>query len=259
MSMSPYEGPMQPYGDFEPDEDFEPMQMRGGSSWQPGWRPPHAPPPGCGPWSGPGPGGGGWPFWGYWGFRLRNAWRDIKFLQKVVHDIVNDMVDDGLIAPGPNAPTTGPGSGTGTTTGVKGVTDGSDAAPGMVGEFMKGQVDIAFGGYPQITQTTVSPLVLSPGDWDIRAAMSFTVPINVGSFQLSPIPTGVSNSMIGAIGVSDPTAWAMQNALSLIGKTARGSVSVPTLLPFSIYISQLGLTTMTAGTATLFVEARRMR
>lgn len=263
--------PYYDYSQFPPDdeEDFDPMQMRGGSNWQPGWRPPFQQRPPHGPPWPPGPGAGGWPFWGYWGFRLRSAWRDVKFLNKLIGDIVNEMIDEGLVLPGPNAPTTGPGSGTGTGTGttaikgpITGVTDGSDAAAGQVGEYISGSTDISFSAYPQITTTVVSPLVVQPGDWDLSASMlvgttAASVPFAAASIILQPVPTGMSNNMRGEIG-----SYANSNAQNygmVIGQNARGSFSIATPLLFSVQINQNGASSLPAGTATLLVQGRRRR
>jgi hypothetical protein len=51
----------------------------------------------------------------------------------------------------------------------KGVTDGSNAAPGEVGEFLQAVIS-TYVQLPTGTNTLVGSLVLPPGDWDARAA-----------------------------------------------------------------------------------------
>lgn len=248
------------YSQFPPDDDdeFEPMQMRGGS-WQPGWRPPHSPgprPPHGPPWP-PGPGHGGWPFWGYWGFRLRSAWRDVKFLNRLIGDIVNEQIDNGIIAPGPNYV---PPSGTTPTPspGIKGVTDGSDAGPGQVGEFVTGTATLAYTANANTTGA-VSPIVMQPGDWDINSTVICSSNPGGVHWMLNPVPTGVSNDLQGWTGELIGGGGTSINPGLNIGRSARGSFSVPTLLAFSVTINNSTNPTLPAGTATLTVEARRRR
>lgn len=244
--MEPYDYSQMPPGD---DDDFEPMQAHSGS-WQPGWRPPHAPPPGPRPPYGPpwppGPGAGGWPFWGYWGFRLRSAWRDVKFLNKLIGDIINDMIENGIVAPGPNSPVQGPSGG------IPGVTDGSNAGPGQIGEFVSFSSAIS---YAVATGQTfnISLGVLAPGDWDLRSSLQFSTPFDGVSYYLNPMPSGFSNAMFGELLDAGSAGLISQYAV-VVGMAARGSVSVPTLMPFTVNVNSSA-----AGQATLTIEARRMR
>lgn len=195
------------------------------------WGLPPRPPPGVRPPTGQLPGRPVWPFWGYWGYRLRNAQRDIKYLAEVVNDILDARLEQ--LA----------------QTGVPGVTDGSNAAPGNVGEFVSGTFTAPYG-QPSPTVAMVSGPVLSPGDWDMWANVAFSTAIAGGAFELKPVPSGTSNNM----SASDFTTSI--EAVQLNGMTARGIYSVQTLLAFQIYVAT---PPATSGTVTLRVEARRRR
>lgn len=227
---------------FDDDEDSASMQMPARSGWQPGWQPPwQSGPPGRPNWGFCGPPSR--PSWGFWGKNV--------FLTK---NIIDSMIANGMISPGPNwkpcsQPVTGP---------IVGVTDGSDAAPGQVGEYIHGTTSISYAAYPQVTTTTATPLVVQPGDWDLWISMQCTTQITGASFFLSPQPTGMSNTMYGslwtAIGTGAP------ESITISGMIARGSFSAPTLLPFSVTVSMAGDSSLTTpGTAVLLVEGRRRR
>jgi hypothetical protein len=67
----------------------------------------------------------------------------------------------------------------------------------------------------------------------------------------------MSNAMYGenSVAAGSPTS---ENIVT-IGQSARGSFTVPTLLPFSVTVYQGTTSTLPAGTAYMYVEARRMR
>lgn len=290
--------------EMDEDEAYDESMMERG--WQQGFRPPGPRPPfpnmpGIRPPIGqvppPRPPGGmppgwaperwarhPWPFWGWWGYRLRNAWKDIKYLTDLIHDIVKAMfsnpveaaelilgailqlIKDGIIAPGPNSPVAGPGGGPGTgiTGPIIGVTDGSDAAPGQVGEFLHGVTQIATS--PGVTVlTTVSPLTVPAGDWDLWASMylsdtsgiydsqNHVARAGVSAFWLNPQPTGVSNQMQAMVGLGASLGNVMDKAIT--GMPARGSFTASTPLLFRVDIEDPD----TAGFAVLTCEARRRR
>lgn len=137
-----------------------------------------------------------------------------------------------------------------------GVTDGSVAAPGEIGEFITGS-DIL--SYPinttGVTIGMLSPLVVPPGDWDLIANLETSTNTGTGAyFMVSPIPAGLSNNMVGwyGIGGTGPSTIAFQ---VMTGLPARGSFAVATALPFTVGIG----TPPAAGTATLLVAGRRRR
>lgn len=166
-----------------------------------------------------------------------------NLVSKVVTDIFTN--NPGIIPSPPPASGSGP---------VMGVTDGSNAAPGQVGEFVTGTATFNYPASGTPT-TTLSPLVVQPGDWDLYSYMTTSTDTGTGAyFQLNPLPVGVSNSMTGWYGVGGSTEPLSEFAF-VIGLTARGSFSVPTLLAFQVGIG----TPPAAGVATLVVSARRRR
>jgi hypothetical protein len=140
---------------------------------------------------------------------------------------------------------------------MQGVTDGSDAKPGMIGEYVTGAGSLNYAANPAVTTGTVSPLVLSPGDWNITTWLYMTSPYGEAAFWLDPRPVGNSNLLRGA--VAGVTAISSVNTSVVVGQTGRGSYTVPTLLAFSVTIDQSTSAALTAGTASVVVEARRMR
>lgn len=140
---------------------------------------------------------------------------------------------------------------------IKGVTDGSNAKPGEVGEFVTGSATMNYAAYPSDTTSLISTLVIAPGDWDIWAWVETSTPVGAAAFSLSPLPAGMSNNMGGGgvpASVSGTEEWLVN-----IGKAARGSFTVPTLLSFSVTVHQAINAALLAGSATLNVEARRRR
>jgi hypothetical protein len=139
---------------------------------------------------------------------------------------------------------------------VQGVTDGSDAKAGNIGEYVIMTSTMAYAAYPTETVQIISAGVLSPGDWNITCSLSPSTVVGSAEINLSPTPAGMSNAMSGFSWVSGASTTQL---VVLNAQAARGSFSVPTLLPFRCVVSQAGTSTLPAGTATLQVEARRMR
>jgi hypothetical protein len=141
---------------------------------------------------------------------------------------------------------------------LQGITDGSNAKAGNIGEYITMVGTMAYAAYPAVTTGTISAGVLPPGDWNITSAMTASAQIGEVSFYLSPEPAGMSNAMLGVAGITTYGAGSTQT-LSLIGQNARGNFTVPTLLPFAVAVYNNTGSTLVAGTVTLTVEARRMR
>jgi hypothetical protein len=135
---------------------------------------------------------------------------------------------------------------------MQGVTDGSNAAPGNIGEYIILKAGMSYAASPAVTQQIVSVGVLPPGDWDITCTMLPTTQIGGTTFNLSPVPAGISNPMWGS-NWSSPA-----EDVIIIGQSARGSFTVPTLLAFNTTVSQVAAG-LTAGTANFDIEARRAR
>ena len=197
-----------------------------GGSW--GARPPTSVWPPCPP---PGP----WPAGLY---RLNECWDDVAktkaFLAKIMKEIIAE--DPSIIAVG---------------TPVVGVTDGSDAVAGMVGQFIQTATTV---GYTANTNQTsfLNAASLPAGDWDCWWYTNYDTGILGAQNFLSPIPPGFSGDMnmnfsqVGAATVDD---------FNLASPAVRGLISVATPMVFNITI----LPSTSNGTLTFVFNARRRR
>ena len=141
--------------------------------------------------------------------------------------------------------------------GLIGVTDGSNAATGQVGEFINTGVN---SGVP-ITATVranVISMVLQPGDWDVQGAISFSLSAGTATNLQAYVGTVSNNLMPGATGapgyaVLTGSGFTTGNMLQT--GTARFSLSVPTTIYLGIFANFTGGTCTAAGSMT----ARRAR
>lgn len=160
-----------------------------------------------------------------------------------------------LPAPPFSFPTRGP---------IVGVVDGSDAAPGEVGEFLSMDGFGTYAAYPTATVGTIPMLNMPPGDWDMWVSALFSSDIGGAFFQVpAPLPSRLSNSMAGymalaaAVGLAGSTTPV--EGVIVIGITARGSFAVTTPINFTFRVDQSDNTSLPAGTIQLHMEARRRR
>ena len=155
-----------------------------------------------------------------------------------------------------------PTSSTSTIGPIIGVVDGTDAAPGEVGEFIQALGTFNYAAYPNTSQENITLLNLPPGDWDAAASASFTTAVGAVFFALAaPVPTGASNSMVGFTGdFGPPGALAADVAeVALIGQWARLSFANTTPLIFVLQVDQGTNASLLAGTMTIRIECRRRR
>ena len=143
---------------------------------------------------------------------------------------------------------------------IVGVVDGSDAAPGEVGEYLTASGDFNYAASPAGSTGQLALINMPPGDWDLWVSASFSTLIESTLFFLNPEPTGMSNAMFGVMGLFNVTQFVSLDVerVVLVGQTARGSFAVPTLLSFEVQVFQ-GSPGLPAGVMTLRVEARRRR
>lgn len=179
------------------------------------------------------------------------CWDQSQALFDLVTKVVEDIFEKnpGIIPPPP------PGAGTGP---IIGVTDGSNANPGEVGEFVGQFFSIPFAAYPNVTNTNVS-LVLQPGDWDCTCSAEFNTPIGGTVFRLTPLPVGMFNDMTGGLMIGTSTISPTPEWPAIVGMPSRGSFSIPTLLPFNVQIFQNLNSALLAGNMQLWFGARRRR
>jgi hypothetical protein len=167
-----------------------------------------------------------------------------QILAKVMTDLVTNntavqqAIVEAIAASGSNVP-------------LIGVTNGSDAQPGQVGEWFFQQQNITVTGVQ--SQTTMVSVTLQPGDWDFWAEMAVGVFVNDVQFVLSPAPAGVSDNQQAILATAPGTV----EAIWLVGPTSRLSSSVPVLLPYQVMFNTLAAAS--AGGATMIFKARRRR
>lgn len=142
---------------------------------------------------------------------------------------------------------------------IQGSTNGAQANPGEVGEFftrsMSGTLTVP--GNSNVV-TTITPLSLGPGDWDIMASLNISMLFNGCSFVLNP-------SLPGASATMSTTQWlpgATQAAFTAVDVVSRRiqflTAAAATILQFDIRVSNTGAPSET-GPWTFTVNARRMR
>lgn len=155
------------------------------------------------------------------------------------------------VVPCPPRPIVGP---------IIGVTDGSDAAPGQVGEAIVGIGSINYAAYPTNTTTSLALMVIQPGDWSLWPSGSASTVIGGAAFFLDPWPVlGLSSRMEMELSQAGSSPGLAETAV-FIGQYARASVSVPTLLAFTVEVFMSGDSSLTtAGVFQVRVEGRRMR
>lgn len=211
----------------------------------PGW----SPPPGAG-WPPPPP--GTWParptavppscFSQL--YALNQCYDDIQMMEKILTKVITNLIqtDPALVASivaaiaasGSNVP-------------LIGVTNGADAQPGQVGQWVQFEANIPFPVGQQ--QTAVSLGVLQPGDWDVWAWSNLTAPMSYAQFWLSPVPPGFSSDVSGWV-----TGNADENA-KVIAPVGRALISEPSVIAYQFLTS--GATV--ASTAVFYFLARRCR
>lgn len=160
-------------------------------------------------------------------------------LEAVTLEQLNNAIAN---VPPPAPPLNGP---------IVGVTDGSNAAPGMVGEYMQ-NVLTASVPIPGSGSVAVLTLNLTPGDWDVVGWLQLTP---IGATQNS-IVVQIASGSTGYSQISYPTAsisnFGVQSALSRVSITSLTAVFLS--VSFS---GPPGDTNSNVTNAT--IRARRMR
>jgi len=139
-----------------------------------------------------------------------------------------------------------------------GVTNGTDAQPGQVGEFVEFNVNATYPATVPNTQT-LSMGVLQPGDWDVYSFFGTLNATGGVVFQALPQPTGFSSNMYGVniqLGTpADPNVFGGQ----VFGEYARALISVPTLIAIQLQTNVTASAASTSTTGYMVVSARRRR
>lgn len=133
-----------------------------------------------------------------------------------------------------------------------GVTNGTPAQPGQVGEFINIYVTAPYPVTANYAQA-VTMGVLQPGDWDCAAYAYVDQAVTGMAYELSPAPPGVSNPMPGEFIVPAATVAGV-----VVTPLAQMLIAVPTLINFRV-ITNLGAAGPSAGNVTIVFMARRAR
>lgn len=139
----------------------------------------------------------------------------------------------------------------GSTLPLIGVTNGTDAQPGQVGEFVhftSASLTIPTAANSQ----TVNFGVLQPGDWDCWAYTSQLASVHDIGIGLTVQPPGFSNPMFAFAGS------ATGEIVTVVAPMARALLAVPTLVAMNLITNQAGAGSA-ASSATLMFSARRRR
>lgn len=151
---------------------------------------------------------------------------------------------------------TAPGGGT------MGVTDGSNAAPGVIGEFLEFSVNVQFPAYPGNVNTPVTVATIPPGDWDLQAACGPQGGnLRAIDFLLQPKPTGMNDAMRGTmfITVASSGMFCGVNDSVVVSQRSRGSFAVATPMVFTVILDNSGDPNSGASFVEMDMTARRMR
>lgn len=113
-----------------------------------------------------------------------------------------------------------------------GVVDGSDAKVGQVGEFVRlFGPDFAFTGTVVNESQMVNVGVLPAGDWLAMTYAYITAETTGCQFYLTPVPTGVVDSMGAMLALHGP------ENVTLVGPTVRCNLTVPSLFAFQCSVN----------------------
>ena len=140
---------------------------------------------------------------------------------------------------------------------LAGVTDGSNAAAGVIGEYIEASTASTGVLTPSTWQTAVT-IALSAGDWDVCGGVAFSVAAGTGVVQ-GYICTGTSLGSGAPIGslVSFNThdAWVQTAGLVVASGMHRFSLAAPA----TVYLQMISFYTGTMSITGSHVRARRVR
>jgi hypothetical protein len=177
--------------------------------------------------------------------QLNNCYNQVQMMEAILAKVMTDLVTnntavqqaivEAIAASGSNVP-------------LIGVTNGSNAQPGQVGEYIEVQNMVSVPtGYSQTPQS----FQLGAGDWLV--IMMATPPgadVTNINYGLYPPPAGASTALAGALSlVTGGPEYAY-----VVGTPGRCNFTAPTLLPF-----QFSVTATTATSIAFLMQAWRMR
>lgn len=172
---------------------------------------------------------------------LLSAWNELARFKC----LIGEMVDDAIRRSG-GPLKTGP---------IWGVTDGSAAKPGQVGEIYINQQQFSFGAATQTQIVTAG--ILSPGDWDCNVTVWADVFTTGIGFYLSPPPAGVTTGMGGTMVEMQGGGGLDATNAVILGEPSAALLAVPSLFPFTVVTNAYGAGN--AGNFNISFQARRVR
>jgi hypothetical protein len=131
------------------------------------------------------------------------------------------------------------------TTTHNGATDGSDALPGVIGEYLTASGSV---GLSNSVVTAVASMTLTPGDWDVSGGVTFTITTAASNRYGVGIDGALSNEIIATI----PTGSGIWR---LGAVTVRRNISVNTAVSLSALAGFVSGVVSVSGV----ISARRMR
>jgi hypothetical protein len=127
-----------------------------------------------------------------------------------------------------------------------GVTDGSDADAGHVGEYMSASGSVALSNN---TTATVATLNLTAGDWDVSGGVTFTISGAASNHYAAGIDGTFGSEIIATVPTGSGT-WRLS-----AGAPVRRNVTATT----AVHLSALAGFTSGAVSAAGMIQARRVR
>jgi len=177
--------------------------------------------------------------------RLNQCYNEVQMMEMILSKVVCDLAQNNtafqqclvnaIAASGSNVP-------------LIGVTNGADAQPGQVGEYVMLSAQFTIGtalGTQVLTLGT-----LQPGDWDITMYAAPSTYIDILAFTLVvPVPPGFNGGGGGAF-----FGAGTEQGVVVVGSPLRALTSAPSLIAVSI-VSQAP----TSQQASIYFTARRRR
>jgi hypothetical protein len=186
--------------------------------------------------------------------RLNQCYNEVQMMEMILAKVVCDLATnnaqfqqclaEGIAKSGSGVP-------------ILGVTDGSNAQPGQVGEWV--QTTAVAPVVANVSTTTNCNLgVLQPGDWTCFATLQDFAWSQGNLFYLAPQPAGFSTDMFGsALAAAGGSAFGQANTIG--GIPCRASLTVPTLVVFAVTTNYPAGAIQAGQEATMIFQARRSR
>jgi len=182
--------------------------------------------------------------------RLNQCYNEVQMMEMILSKVVCDLAQNNtafqqclvnaIAASGSNVP-------------LIGVTNGSQAQPGQVGEWIQFQVNGNYTAGPQTQIVSVG--TLPAGDWGVQAWCSLNAPTGGVSFILESAVPQISNDMAGFL----PSDLGVSGFVECLGIPARTTLASPALFAFTLNTNITGAGGAAAGTFGFFMAATRRR